>query len=154
MDQNKFNAWSLYHENDSSSSKTHSVCSSVRIEFKHLRNINIIMHLFKDSSFSSRSQFQRQNSVTKRFQTAHTNQAASLKFSGMNLGDVMKVTVMEEMTFLKMIKDKPLDLSDKSKFQSWNRKDQKVLYVKIVQPFIPFVFCNMNADICQKHMCL
>ena len=65
-----------------------------------------------------RSQFPRQNSIAKRSQEAHTNQAASLKFSGMNLGDVMKVTVMEEMTTLKMTKDKPLDLSAKSKFQS------------------------------------
>ena len=76
----------------------------------------MIFHLFKDSSFSMRSQFQRQNSVPKRFQAAHTNQASSLKFSGMNLGDVMKVTVMEEMTILKMTKDQPLDLSsDKRK---------------------------------------
>ena len=31
----------------------------------------------------------------------------------MNLGDVMKVTVMEEMSKLKMSKEKPLDLSIK-----------------------------------------
>ena len=31
----------------------------------------------------------------------------------MNLGDVMKVTVMEEMKILKMTKDTPLDLSVK-----------------------------------------
>ena len=33
------------------------------------------------------------------------------KFSGMNLGDVMKVVVMEEMSKLKMSKEKPLDLT-------------------------------------------
>ena len=115
MDQNSFNAWSFYPENNSS--KANSVCSSVRIELKHLRNVKMIFHLFKDSSFSMRSQFQRQNSIPKRSQVAHTNQASSLKFSGMNLGDVMKVTVMEEMSILKMTKDQPLDLSaDKRKF--------------------------------------
>ena len=31
----------------------------------------------------------------------------------MNLGDVMKVTVMKEMSALKMSNNKPLDLSDK-----------------------------------------
>lgn len=35
------------------------------------------------------------------------------KFSGMNLGDVMKVIVMEEMSKLKMSKEKPLDLTVK-----------------------------------------
>ena len=35
------------------------------------------------------------------------------RFSGMNLGDVMKVTVMKEMSALKMSNNKPLDLSDK-----------------------------------------
>ena len=33
----------------------------------------------------------------------------------MNLGDVMKVTVMEEMTKLNMTQNKPVDLSDKPK---------------------------------------
>ena len=45
------------------------------------------------------------------------------RFSGMTLGEVMRVTVMEEMTKLNMTKDKPMDLSDKpmdfSK-KSWN----------------------------------
>jgi len=36
------------------------------------------------------------------------------RFSGMNLGDVMKITVMKEMEKLNMTKDKPLDLSKKS----------------------------------------
>ena len=51
---------------------------------------------------------------------AHSNQrqASSLKFSGMNLGDVTKVTVMEEMKILEMTKDVPLDLSVKNKFHS------------------------------------
>ena len=51
---------------------------------------------------------------------AHSNQrqASSLKFSGMTLGDVMKVTVMEEMKILEMTKDVPLDLSVKNKFHS------------------------------------
>ena len=50
---------------------------------------------------------------------AHSNQGqgSSLKFSGMNLGDVMKMTVNEEMRNLKMTKDAPLDLSLK---KSWN----------------------------------
>ena len=48
---------------------------------------------------------------------SNQNQASSLKFSGMNLGDVMKVTVNEEMRNLKMTKDVPLDLSHK---KSWN----------------------------------
>ena len=34
-------------------------------------------------------------------------------FSGMNLGDVMRVTVMQEMDHLKMNRNKPLDLSCK-----------------------------------------
>ena len=38
------------------------------------------------------------------------------RFSGMNLGDVMKVTVMEEMKNLKMNRNEPLDLSNKP----WN----------------------------------
>ena len=51
---------------------------------------------------------------------AHSNQGqgSSLKFSGMNLGDVMKMTVNEEMRNLKMTKDAPLDLSLK---KSWNQ---------------------------------
>ena len=44
----------------------------------------------------------------------HHNTAA--KFSGMNLGDIMRVTVMEEMNHLKMFTEKPLDLSVKP----WN----------------------------------
>merc|ERR1712106_207469 len=39
----------------------------------------------------------------------------SSKFSGMNLGDVMRVTVMEEMSKLNMTQNKPMDLSDKPK---------------------------------------
>ena len=35
------------------------------------------------------------------------------RFSGMNLGDIMRVTVMQEMETLKMNKSKPLDLSCK-----------------------------------------
>eukprot|EP00092_Neocalanus_flemingeri_P059188 GFUD01070679.1.p1 GENE.GFUD01070679.1~~GFUD01070679.1.p1 ORF type:complete len:128 (+),score=23.32 GFUD01070679.1:40-423(+) len=35
------------------------------------------------------------------------------RFSGMNLGDVMRITVMKEMDKLKMSNDKPLDLSSK-----------------------------------------
>ena len=38
------------------------------------------------------------------------------RFSGMNLGDVMKVTVMEEMDHLKMYRNEPMDLSNKP----WN----------------------------------
>ena len=34
----------------------------------------------------------------------------------MNLGDVMKVTVMEEMDHLKMYRNEPMDLSNKP----WN----------------------------------
>ena len=48
---------------------------------------------------------------------SNQNQASNLKFSGMNLGDVMKMTVNEEMRNLKMTKDVPLDLSLK---KSWN----------------------------------
>ena len=36
------------------------------------------------------------------------------RFSGMNFGDVMKITVMKEMESLKMMSDHPLDLSKKS----------------------------------------
>ena len=63
-------------------------------------------------------------------QEAHSNQnqASSLKFSGMNLGDVMKVTVMEEMKNLKMSKDVPLDLSMKSGNQA--RKNEFSLFKK------------------------
>ena len=35
------------------------------------------------------------------------------KFSGMGMGDIMKVTVLEEMKILKMAHSEPLDLSDK-----------------------------------------
>ena len=80
------------------------------------------MYLFKDSSSSMKSESlstgswsQSPNFNTGGCQVAHTNQASSLKFSGMNLGDVMKVTVMEEMKILKMTKDTPLDLSVKNK---------------------------------------
>ena len=38
------------------------------------------------------------------------------KFSGMNFGDLMKVTVMEEMENLKMYRNEPMDLSNKP----WN----------------------------------
>ena len=87
----------------------------------------------KDSSFSSSaenksssssrstwSQFQSQNPNSGKCPVAHSNQrqASSLKFSGMNLGDVTKVTVMEEMKILEMTKDVPLDLSVKNKFHS------------------------------------
>ena len=80
------------------------------------------MHLFKDSSSSMKSESLSTGSCspspnfnTEGCQVPHTNQskASSLKFSGMNLGDVMKVTVMEEMKILKMTKDTPLDLSVK-----------------------------------------
>ena len=92
------------------------------------------MHLIKDSSSSMKSESLSTDSrsLSPNFnnggcQGAHTNQskASSLKFSGMNLGDVMKVTVMEEMKILKMTKDTPLDLSVKNKFQSWIWKDEK-----------------------------
>ena len=36
------------------------------------------------------------------------------RFSGMNFGDVMKITVMKEMETLKMTSENPLDLSKKS----------------------------------------
>ena len=36
------------------------------------------------------------------------------RFSGMSLGDVMKVTVMQEMEQLNMERSKPLDLSCKA----------------------------------------
>ena len=36
------------------------------------------------------------------------------RFSGMNFGDVMKITVMKEMETLKMTSQNPLDLSKKS----------------------------------------
>ena len=36
------------------------------------------------------------------------------KFYGMNLGDIMKITVREEMSKLKMSKEKPLDLTVKN----------------------------------------
>ena len=50
----------------------------------------------------------------------NNNTIFSSKFSGMNLGDVMKVTVMEEMTKLNMTQNKPMDLSDKPKDFSKN----------------------------------
>ena len=90
------------------------------------KNKTFIMHLFKDSSSSMKSESlstgswsPSPNFNTGGCQVAHTNQnkASSLKFSGMNLGDVMKVTVMEEMNILKMTKDTPLDLSVKNKVQ-------------------------------------
>ena len=41
------------------------------------------------------------------------HQDTAAKFSGMSLGDIMRVTVMEEMNHLNMSTDKPLDLSVK-----------------------------------------
>ena len=41
------------------------------------------------------------------------HQHTAAKFSGMSLGDIMRVTVMEEMNHLNMSTDKPLDLSVK-----------------------------------------
>ena len=52
------------------------------------------------------------------------NQSFGPKFSGMNLGDIMKITVLEEMENLKMFRDKPLDLSVKP----WNLAKRKESY--------------------------
>ena len=59
------------------------------------------------------------------FQMNQTSQASNPidrdmapRFSGMNLGDVMRITVMKEMDQLKMSNDKPLDLS----FKPWDLK--------------------------------
>ena len=53
--------------------------------------------------------------VEKSFSYRNANTGISTdispQFSGMNLGDVMKVTVMQEMEKLNMIRNKPLDLS-------------------------------------------
>ena len=47
-----------------------------------------------------------------------------VKFSGMNPGDIVRVTVMEEMNHLNISRDKPLDLIAKP----WNLAKKNKLF--------------------------
>ena len=89
-------------------SSNQNQASSISFSNRHIKQHS------SENNYWTQSFGKCENSGKRNEAHSNQNQASSLKFSGMNLGDVMKVTVMEEMKNLKMSKDVPLDLSMKS----------------------------------------
>eukprot|EP00090_Calanus_glacialis_P011978 TRINITY_DN20418_c0_g1_i1.p1 TRINITY_DN20418_c0_g1~~TRINITY_DN20418_c0_g1_i1.p1 ORF type:complete len:129 (-),score=28.29 TRINITY_DN20418_c0_g1_i1:72-458(-) len=112
-------AWNLSTKRPTNdSSRSESFGSSSEFEKPKSHTSSSFSGSTYNSSGSSSGWKQEHEKSFQMSQEPHSShpidQDIAPRFSGMNFGDVMRITVMKEMDQLKMTKDQPLDLSNKS----------------------------------------
>eukprot|EP00092_Neocalanus_flemingeri_P047881 GFUD01054408.1.p1 GENE.GFUD01054408.1~~GFUD01054408.1.p1 ORF type:complete len:128 (-),score=23.38 GFUD01054408.1:2-385(-) len=109
--QNSESAWDLTTQNDRYDSYSDSITS----DLSDLQTDSPCSSSSLSGSNSSSPFTERLTSTMNRTsqESSPIDRDLAPRFSGMNLGDVMRITVMKEMDKLKMSNDKPLDLSSK-----------------------------------------